>query len=140
MHPSIARALHDAWEAESFDLAKRQLERLAVSLEREHPGAAASLREGLEETLTALHLGLAGSLQRTLRTTNPIENLNEAVTTYTRRVKRWRGGEMIQRWVCAALLEAGKKFRRVRGYRDMPHLIASLNLLSPDLTEESKVA
>jgi hypothetical protein len=73
---SIRRGLKDAWEVDSVELAKRQLERLAASLEREHPGAAASLREGLEETLTVQRLGLTGALARTLRTTNPIENLN----------------------------------------------------------------
>lgn len=140
MHPSVRRALRDAWDAESADLAKRQLERLARSLQRDHPGAAASLREGLDETLTVQRLGLTGALQRTLRTTNPIENLNGAVAIYTRNVKRWRGGTMIQRWVSAALLEAEKHFRRVRGYRDMPRLIAALDALSSQLTQESKVA
>ena len=140
MHPSVQRALGDVWNAESFDLAKRQLQRLARSLERNHPGAAASVREGLDETLTVLRLGLTGALQRTLRTTNPIENLNGSVAHYTANVKRWRGGWMIQRWVSAALLEAQKRFRRVRGYRDIPHLIVALDALSPPLTEESKVA
>ena len=78
--------------------AKRALEQVARSLEEEHPGAAASIREGLDETLTVLRLGLTGSLQRTLRTTNIIENLNSGVERYTRNVKRWRGGQMIQRW------------------------------------------
>ena len=140
MHPSISRALRDAWNAESHDLAKRLLQRLARSLEREHPGAAASVREGLEETLTVQRLGLTGALQRTLRTTNPIENLNGGVENYTRNVKRWRGGAMIQPWVSAALLEAEKRFRRVRGYRDMRHLISALDALSPHVTEKSKVA
>ena len=85
----------------------------------DHPGAAASIREGLDETLTVQRLGLTGALQRTLRTTNIIENLNGSVERYTRNVKRWRGGQMIQRWVASALVEAEKHFRRVRGYRDL---------------------
>lgn len=140
MHPSIRRGLKDAWEVDSVELAKRQLERLAASLERDHPGAASSLHEGLEETLTVQRLGLTGALARTLRTTNPIENLNGHVQTYTRNVKRWRGGGMIQRWVCAAVLEAAKKFRRIRGYRDMRFLVSALDSLSGEITEESKVA
>ena len=140
MHLSIRRGLKDAWEGESPTLAKRQLERLATSLEREYPGAAGSLREGLEETLSVQSLGLTGALARTLRTTNPIENLNGFVETYTRNVKRWRGGEMIQRWVCGALLEAAKKFRRLRGYRDIHHLVAALDSLSHETTQQSKVA
>lgn len=140
MHSSIARALRDAWHAESPELAQRQLERLARSLERDHPGAAASVREGLEETLTVQRLGVSGALARTLTTTNPIENLNGAIAHYTRNVKRWRGGTMIQRWVSAALLQAEKQFRRVRGYRDMRHLVSVLDVLSPHVTQESKVA
>ena len=92
---SVGKALRDAWDLESAHRAARVLKRLAGSLERDHPGAAASIREGLEETLTVQRLGLTGSLERTLRTTNIIENLLGSVEGYTRRVKRWRGGQMI---------------------------------------------
>ena len=104
---------------------------LAGSLERDHPGAAASIREGFEETLTVQRLGLTGSLERTLRTTNIIENLMGSVEGYTRRVKRWRGGQMIQRWVASALVEAEPRFRRVRGYRDLRYLVGALDALAP---------
>ena len=125
------KALRDAWDLDSADRAARVLERLAKSLEREHPGAAASIREGLDETLTVQRLGLTGALQRTLRTTNIIENLNGSVERYSRNVKRWRGGQMIQRWVASALVEAEKRFRRVRGYRDLQHLVRALDAISP---------
>ena len=101
LHASVGKALRDAWNLDSADRAARVLERLAGSLERDHPGAAASIREGLEETLTVQRLGLTGALQRTLRTTNIIENLNGSVEHYSRNVKRWRGGQMIQRWVAS---------------------------------------
>lgn len=140
LHPSIDRALRQAWGGESAELARRSLERLARSLAREHPGAAASLREGLEETLTVQRLGITGALQRSLRTTNPIENLNGAIAHYTRNVKRWRGGAMIQRWVAAALLEAEKRFRRVRGFRDMTRLTRALDAHSPEVTTTQEVA
>ena len=123
LHASVSKALRDAWDLESADRAARVLKRLAGSLERDHPGAAASIREGLEETLTVQRLGLTGSLERTLRTTNIIENLMGSVEGYTRRVKRWRGGQMIQRWVASALVEAEPRFRRVRGYRDLRYLV-----------------
>ena len=110
---------------------------MARSLEDEYPGAAASLPEGLNETLTVLRLGLTAPLQRTLRTTNIIENLNSGVERYTHNVKRWRGGQMIQRWVASALLETEQRFRRVRGYRDMRHLVAVLDALPlPDVGVE----
>ncbi len=130
LHPSIARALDQAYlKTKKQKLARRQLERLARSLEQSYPSAAASLWEGLDETLTLLKLRLDvhGSLYRTLRSTNPIENLNGSVARHTRNVKRWRNGLMVQRWVAMALGEAEKKFRRVRGFREMGDLIAALN-------------
>jgi transposase-like protein len=124
---SVSRAINDAWNSRDPALAHKQLERLARSLEREHPGAASSLREGLEETLTVQRLGIDGALYLTLRSTNPIENLNGAVAHHTRNVKRWRDGQMMLRWVGAALLQATRGFRRVRGMRDMPRLCAALD-------------
>jgi transposase-like protein len=126
VRPSVRRAMRDAWASRDPELALRQLERLARSLAREHPGAAASLREGMEETLTVQRLGVEGALARTLRTTNPIENLNGAVAHHTRNVKRWRDGQMLLRWIGAALAEATRGFRRIRGYRDLPKLCNTL--------------
>jgi hypothetical protein len=100
------------------------------------------VREGLEETLTLQRLGVSGALSRTLRSTNPIENLNGSVAAYTRNVKRWRSGSMIVRWVSAALLEAERHFRRVRGYRDLPHLIRASEAIELEhgVTVEKQVA
>jgi transposase-like protein len=140
--PRVARVLTEAWDSQDPGLAKRRLERLASSLEAENPGAAASVREGLEETLTLQRLGVSGALSRTLRSTNPIENLNGSVAAYTRNVKRWRSGSMIVRWVSAALLEAERHFRRVRGYRDLPHLIRAFEAIELEhgMTVEKQVA
>lgn len=126
LKPGTARALRDAYDAPDAALAERQLDRLARSLEREHPGAAASLREGLSDTLTLTRLGITGALYRSLRSTNIIENLNGAVAQFTRNVRRWRDGEMIVRWVATAATDAEKKFRRLKGHKDMAHLIAAL--------------
>ena len=137
LHASVSKALRNAWNLVSADRAAPVLERLARSLERHHPGAAASIREGPEETPTVQPLGLTGAWQRTLplRTTNIIENLNGSVDRYTRNVKRWRGGQMIQRWVASALVEAEPRFRRVRrrvrGYRDLQYLVGALDELAP---------
>ena len=127
LRPSVRHAMRQAYDASiSSDSAQRQLERLAHSLAGDHPGAAASLREGLEETLTLHALGITGALWKTLRSTNPIENLNGGVAKFTRNVRRWRDGSMILRWVGSALLDAEQQFRRVRGYREMPALIEAL--------------
>jgi transposase-like protein len=127
MHASVGRAMRDAWNSVDTDGARKQLLRLASSLHSRHPGAAASLREGLEETLTAQSLGVTGALYRTLRTTNPIENLNGSIASYARNVKRWRGGQMTLRWVASALADAKDRFRKLRGHRDMKALIAALD-------------
>ena len=110
------------------ELAKTRLERLASSLEADHPGAATSVREGLEETLTLQGLGIDGTLYRKLRTTNAIENLNSGIAAYAKNVKRWQGGSMVLRWASAAIVEAGKKFRCVQGWRDIEKLVRALDL------------
>ena len=105
-----------------------------------HPGAAASLREGLEETLTVQGLGIGGALYRTLRTTNPIENLNGSIAHYTRNVKRWKDGQMTLRWVAGALSDAKHRFRKLRGYRDMKTLLAALAASTTDTKRSERKA
>jgi len=126
LQASVGRAMRDAWDSGNAVLAKKQLQRLAKSLEASHPGAAASLREGLDETLTAQTLGISGALYRTLRTTNPIENLNGSIAHFTRNVKRWKDGQMTLRWIAGALSDAKGHFRKLRGHRDMKLLLAAL--------------
>lgn len=128
LHASVGRALRDAWDTSDVALARKQLQRLATSLQARHPGAAASLREGLEETLTAQSLGVSGALYRTLRTTNPIENLNGSIAHFSHNVKRWKDGQMTLRWVASALSDACGRFRKLRGFRDLPALISQLGL------------
>ncbi len=129
MHESVKAILREAWSLRDAKLAKARLERLASSLETDHPGAAASVREGLEETLTLQGLGIEGTLYRKLRSTNAIENLNSGIATYSKNVKRWQGGSMVVRWVSAAIVEAEKKFRRVQGWRDITKLVRALALI-----------
>ena len=136
LHTSVGRAMKDAWESKDALLARRQLERLANSLTKSHPGAAASLREGLQETLTLIALGIDGALYRTLRTTNPIENLNARVAHHTRNVKRWRDGQMVLRWIAAALNQARRGFRAVRGHRNMRQLTSALAKTSASTANE----
>jgi putative transposase len=126
MHESVKAILREAWSLRDSKLAKARLERLASSLEADHPGAAASVREGLEETLTLQGLGIEETLYRKLRSTNAIENLNSGIANYSKNVKRWQGGSMVVRWVSAAIAEAEKKFRRVQGWRDIEKLSRAL--------------
>jgi len=96
LHASVGRAMRDGWDGPNAELAKKQLQRLAASLHAKHPGAAASLHEGLEETLTVHTLGITGAPYRTLRTSNPIENLNGSIAHFTRNVKRWKDWPSVQ--------------------------------------------
>jgi transposase-like protein len=126
MHISVNRTMRDAYRSSSKAVAKKRLLQLASHLEGDYPDAAASLREGLDETLSLKDLKLPTWLERTLSTTNPIENLNSRIRTVTRNVKRWRDGQMIRRWVGAAIAEAQGSFRKLRGHKGMPVLIAAL--------------
>ena len=115
-----------AYQATDVKKAQRLLLDLARRLEDEYPSAAESVREGLEETLTVQGLGLSERLQRSLTTTNAAESLISRTRQVKRNVKRWRGGQMVLRWAAAGVLEAVKGFRRVKGYKEMPKLVAAL--------------
>jgi transposase-like protein len=100
--------------------------RLAKELEADHPDAAASLREGLEDMFTVRHLGVSATLAKTLTTTNCIESMISITRRTTGRVTKWKDGNMKKRWVAAGMLEAERSFRRVRGHKDMAKLVAAL--------------
>lgn len=142
MHASVNRAMRDAWSSHDPALARRQLMRMAASLQAKHPGATASLKEGLEETLTLQAMGISGALYRTLRITNPLENLNGSIAHYTRNVKRWKDGAMTLRWVASALSDASGRFRRLRGCGEMKTLLRALDSRAPSNSVQpvSKVA
>ena len=131
LHQGVRATLKQAWGLGDAEVAKRRLESLASSLEAKHPGAAASVREGLDETLTLQRLGIAGRLYVKLRSTNAIENLNSSIASYSKNVKRWEGGRMVVRWVSASIVEAEKKFRRVQGWKEIQTLVRALDALHP---------
>jgi putative transposase len=126
LRSSVGRKMADAYHADSALEAEAALLVLATELDRTHPGAAASLREGLDETLTVLRLGVAPTLARTLRSTNAIESMISVCREHAGNVKRWRDGQMALRWCAAGMVEAGKQFRRVNGHLHLPTLRAAL--------------
>jgi putative transposase len=115
-----------AWSLADADLARQRLELLAGELDRSWPDAAASLREGMAETLTLMRLGIDGQLAKTLSSTNPIESMIEIVRHTQRNVKRWREGDMRKRWTAAGMLVAEQQFRRIIGYRDLAKLVIAV--------------
>lgn len=124
--PWAQTILRRAYQATDLKTGQRLLRDLARRLEAEYPSAAESVREGLDETLTVLTLPLSPRLRRSLATTNAAESLISRTRHVKRNVKRWRGGQMMLRWVAAGILEAAKGFRRLKGYADMPALVSAL--------------
>ena len=122
----VAKRMRAAYHAQTALGAQAQLETLAGELERTHPGAAASLREGLAETLTVLRLGVPPTLARTLRSTNCVESMIEICRDHSRNVKHWQDGTMALRWCAAGMVEAGKQFRRVNGHLHLRALRTAL--------------
>jgi putative transposase len=123
----VTARMRRAYHADSAVAAEADLSALATELDRTHPGAAASLREGMAETLTVLRLGIPPTLARTLRSTNCVESMIEICRDHSRNVKRWRDGQMALRWCAAGMVEAGKQFRRVNGHLHLKSLRDTLN-------------
>ena len=107
--------------------AEAELSELARQLQKSHPGAAGSLREGLTETLTVMRLKIPPTLARTLRSTNAVESMIEIARDHSTNVKRWRDGEMALRWCAAGMGEARKQFRKVNGFLHLPALRKTLD-------------
>ena len=124
--PPVKQRLRRAWALDDQARALNQLRLLASELDRSHPGAAGSLREGMEETLTLTRLGVTGSLKRTLESSNPCESMIEIVRRTQHNVKRWSSGEMGLRWTAAGMLEAERQFRRIIGYRELATLAVAI--------------
>jgi transposase-like protein len=131
-HAELERRLHTAYAQTDYDQAVSLLEDTVHWLRRINPAAAASLQEGLEETVTVVRLKLPERLRRTLATTNPIESALSVVRDLTARVKRWRDGDMRLRWCATGLLRSEEKFRRIKGYTELPLLLAALDALQLD--------
>jgi putative transposase len=120
--PPVKLRLRRAWAQDDHERALSELRLLASEL----PGAAASLREGMAETLTVTRLGVKGSLKRTLQSTSPCESMIEIVRRTSGNVKRWQSGDMCLRWTAAGMLEAERQFRKIIGYRDLARLAVAI--------------
>src|SRR4029453_2856765 len=126
-HAYVRAAMRRAYRAASAGTARRQLTALATWLERNgHADAARSVREGLEETLTVLKLGLPPTLRRFFAATNCIENLIGTLRHVTRNIKRWRDGDMRRRWIGLGLLRAAERFRRIKHHGELGALVTAL--------------
>src|SRR6266545_2460879 len=142
--PDKEKAFVDAKLVKAFghpdpDLGLRNAQALATSLERTHPGAAASLREGLTEMFTVARLNIDGRLAKTLTTSNPVESMISIARTTNRNVTRWRDGHMVLRWTAAGMLNAERSFRRIKGHKQMPQLVAALHRHAhPELTADTE--
>ena len=136
LRASVRSAMSQAYATRDPKRARRLLDNLGRRLEHQHPGAAASLREGLDESLSVMRLGLPENLERVLSSTNLIENLFSRVGEIGRRVKRWQSGTMVLRWTAAGVLEAERGFRKLVGYRALPILVAALRARDVQLNRD----
>jgi transposase-like protein len=126
-HAYVRAAVRRAYRAASAGAARRHLTALAAWLERNgHADAAGCVREGLEETLTVLKLGLPPTLRQFFATTNCIENLIGTLRHVTRNIKRWRDGDMRRRWIGLGLLRAAERFRRIKHHGELGALVTAL--------------
>jgi putative transposase len=123
---TVRRRLRAAWALDDHATALDRLHVLADELARTDPGAAASLREGMQETLTVTRLGVTGRLKLTLQSTNPCESMIETVRRISRNVKRWQNGDMCLRWTAAGMREAQQQFRRIIGHTDLAKLAVAV--------------
>jgi putative transposase len=138
-HEQLHTQLAAAYRETNYERALASLKTTAAWLERLNPAAAASLREGMEETLTVVKLGVPELLRRTLATTNPVESALSVAVKVTGRVKRWRDGNMRLRWCTAGLLRAEERFRRIKGHKQLPLLLAALEqMTNPQPLDERK--
>jgi transposase-like protein len=140
---TVAKKMRAAYRMNSALAAQAALESLSRDLAKSHPRAPRSLREGLAETLTVMRLGVAPTLARTLRTTNPVESMIEICRDHSTNVKRWRDGQMALRWCAAGMVEATKQFRKVNGFLHLPLLrkaleaeVANITVTPPDYDQE----
>jgi len=127
----VKRRLRAAWRLTDHEAALERLETLAGELAHSHPGAAASLREGLAETLTLRRLGVDEQLWRTLSSTNPIESMISIIRRSSRNDKHWHNGDMCLRWTAAGMLEAEAQFRKIIGYQHLAALAVAVEKDSP---------
>ena len=124
--PQVKAEMRRAWRETDYPRALEQLEALAGELDHTYPGAAGSLRKGMQETLTVVRLGVRDKLRRTLESTNPCESMIDTVRRTQRNVKHWSSSEMGLRWTATGMLEAEKQFRKVIGYLDLPRLAVAI--------------
>lgn len=146
LHASVRKALRQAWELDDADKAEKLIRNLARRLERDAPGVAGSILEGIDEILTVVRLGLPPDLRRSLACTNIIENMNGTVRQVCRNVKRWQDASMALRWTSAAMLEAANGFRRLKAYKQLPTLRSALlahqrkHAINPTLDQQAAAA
>jgi len=140
MKAEIGQAMKEAYAMKEYDKAKQLLLNIKRRIETQHPRAASSLSEGMEETLTLHRIGAPKAIRKSLSTTNLIESLNSTIRSVTRRVKRWQNSKMVMRWVYAGIAEAERKFRSIRGCKDMGHLLVLLQTKSEEILNERRIA
>jgi putative transposase len=138
------RRLQQGYNRPTYDEAQKALARLHAELEERNQSAAASLAEGLEETLTLHRLGVYALLGRSFKTTNCLESINALVEERCAKVDHWKNSSQRQRWLATALVDIEPRLRKVMGHRHLPKLRDALKRelqieeKKPDTSREKK--
>lgn len=127
-HAEYERKMVAAYKMTSYNDARTALESIGRELDRLNPDAAASLREGLEETLTLHRLEIPALLRKSLSSTNLIESAFSRGRNVMRNVKRWMNSDQRHRWIATALLQAENRFNKIRGWKSMITLAGALKI------------
>jgi transposase-like protein len=135
MREEVERRIDDAYAEQDYESARSKMNSLSAWADRINPDMGGSVREGMEETLTVIRLGVSPFLYKTVYSTNPIESLNSAFERFAHRVKNWRGGDMKKRWLAAAVMNAEERMHRVRGAIGIVPLVKKME----ELLEEKRL-
>jgi transposase-like protein len=125
-HARWRQRLQGAYRRPEYTEARAALEQLHRELEDRNQSAAASLAEGLEETLTLHRLGVYGVLGCSLKTTNCLESVNALIEERCAKVDHWKNSSQRQRWLATALVDIEPRLNKIKGYRHLSQLRAAL--------------
>jgi len=126
MKEEVKRRINESYAELNYEKARISMSSLASWADKINPDMGRSVREGMEETLTVIRLGVSPFLYKTVYSTNPIESLNSSLERFSHRVKKWRSGDMKKRWLASAILQSEKSMHRITGFIGINSLIKNM--------------
>jgi putative transposase len=123
----LARLFKRLRSVQGKEAAEEVVGELEAFLKPLNAQALASLHEAGDDLIALHRLNVPNTLHRNLLSTNAIENSFRNTRGKLGRVTRFRAEtDQATRWLAFALTEVEKGFRRISGYKALPHLVAAL--------------